>query len=77
MAAHGVSFAKPTIDIDKLRGFKEDVIGKLTNGLAGLAKQRKVTVAHGAWVEQAFAAVSGEPLTTAFEPPRDPPWPAI
>jgi len=47
MAAHGVNFAKPTIDIDKLRGFKEDVIGKLTNGLAGLAKQRKVTVAHG------------------------------
>jgi len=32
---------------------------------------------NGAWVEQAFAAVSGEPLTTAFDPPRDPPWPAI
>ena len=47
MAAHGVSFGKPTIDLDKLRGFKEDVIGKLTGGLAGLAKQRKVTVAHG------------------------------
>ncbi len=47
MAAHGVTFGKPEIDIDKLRGFKEDVIGKLTGGLAGLAKQRKVTVAHG------------------------------
>lgn len=47
MAAHGVSFGKPTIDIDKLRGFKEEVIGKLTGGLAGLAKQRKVSVAHG------------------------------
>lgn len=47
MAAHGVTFGKPVIDIDKLRGFKEDVIGKLTGGLAGLAKQRKVTVAHG------------------------------
>lgn len=47
MAAHGVSFGKPKIDIDKLRGFKEDVIGKLTGGLAGLAKQRKVTVAYG------------------------------
>lgn len=47
MAAHGVSFGEPTIDIDKLRGFKEDVIGKLTGGLAGLAKQRKVSVAHG------------------------------
>lgn len=47
MAAHGVTFGQPQIDIDKLRGFKEDVIGKLTGGLAGLAKQRKVTVAHG------------------------------
>ena len=47
MAAHGVTFGKPEIDIDKLRGFKEEVIGKLTGGLAGLAKQRKVTVAHG------------------------------
>ena len=47
MGAHGVSFGEPTIDVDKLRHFKEDVIGKLTGGLAGLAKQRKVTVAHG------------------------------
>ncbi len=47
MGAHGVTFGEPKIDIDKLRGFKEDVIGKLTGGLAGLAKQRKVTVAHG------------------------------
>lgn len=47
MAAHGVTFGEPTLDIDKLRGFKEQVIGKLTNGLSGLAKQRKVTVAHG------------------------------
>ncbi len=47
MAAHGISFGKPEIDINKLRGFKEEVIGKLTGGLAGLAKQRKVTVLHG------------------------------
>ncbi len=47
MGAHGVSFAEPTIDIDKLRGFKEQVIRQLTGGLAGLAKQRNVTVAHG------------------------------
>jgi len=47
MASHGVSFGKPKIDIDKLRGFKEEVIGKLTGGLAGLAKQRKVDIAHG------------------------------
>gem|GEM_PF-1851763 len=47
MSAHGVTFGEPVIDIDKLRSFKEGVIGKLTGGLAGLAKQRKVTVAHG------------------------------
>ncbi|NND92228.1 MAG: dihydrolipoyl dehydrogenase [Granulosicoccus sp.] len=47
MAAHGVSFGDPQIDIDKLRSFKEGVIGRLTGGLAGLAKQRKVSVAHG------------------------------
>ena len=47
LAAHGISFGKPEIDINKLRGFKEEVIGKLTGGLAGLAKQRKVTVKHG------------------------------
>lgn len=47
MAAHGVTFGEPSIDIDKLRAFKNDVIGKLTGGLAGLAKQRKVSVAHG------------------------------
>ena len=47
MSAHGVTFGKPEIDVDKLRGFKEEVIGKLTGGLASLAKQRKVTVVHG------------------------------
>jgi len=47
MSAHGVTFGEPKIDIDKLRGFKESVIGKLTGGLAGLSSQRKVDVAHG------------------------------
>ncbi|MBX2824476.1 MAG: dihydrolipoyl dehydrogenase [Gammaproteobacteria bacterium] len=47
MQAHGVSFGKPEIDLDKLRGFKEKVIGQLTGGLVGLSKQRKVTVVHG------------------------------
>jgi len=47
MSAHGVTFGEPQIDIDKLRGFKEQVIGQLTGGLAGLAKQRKVDVVHG------------------------------
>ncbi|HEY5791312.1 MAG TPA: dihydrolipoyl dehydrogenase [Gammaproteobacteria bacterium] len=47
MASHGVTFGKPEIDLDKLRGFKDGVIGQLTKGLAGLAKQRKVRVLHG------------------------------
>ncbi len=47
MAEHGVSFGKPRIDLDRLRGFKESVIGKLTGGLAQLAKQRKVKVVTG------------------------------
>jgi len=44
---HGVTFAKPKIDIDAIRTWKESVIGKLTGGLAGLAKQRKVQVVRG------------------------------
>ena len=44
---HGVTFAKPKIDINAIRSWKESVIGKLTNGLAGLAKQRKVQVVRG------------------------------
>jgi dihydrolipoamide dehydrogenase len=47
MAKHGISFGEPAIDIDKLRGWKEQVIGKLTGGLAGMAKLRKVNVVHG------------------------------
>ena len=47
MAAHGVSFSEPTVDLAKMRGFKEGVIKKLTTGLAGLAKQRKVQVVNG------------------------------
>ncbi len=47
MEAHGIFFGEPSIDIDKLRHFKENVISQLTGGLAGLAKQRKVTVVQG------------------------------
>ena len=48
MAEHGVTFGKPKVDLDKLRAWKaNDVVAKLTGGLAGLAKQRKVTVLHG------------------------------
>ncbi|VVD90097.1 dihydrolipoyl dehydrogenase [Pandoraea terrigena] len=44
---HGISFAKPEIDLDKLRAHKESVVGKLTGGLAGMAKMRKVEVVRG------------------------------
>lgn len=48
MAEHGVSFSKPSIDIEKLRHWKaHDVVGKLTGGLGALAKQRSVTVVNG------------------------------
>jgi len=47
MADHGVVFGQPVIDVDKLRGFKEKVVGQLTGGLAAMAKQRKVTVILG------------------------------
>lgn len=43
----GVSFNKPDIDLDKLRGHKNKVVGKLTGGLKQLAKQRKVNIVHG------------------------------
>ncbi|SEM08853.1 dihydrolipoyl dehydrogenase [Halomonas daqiaonensis] len=47
MAEHGIAFGKPKIDLDKLRGWKEKVVGKLTGGLAGMAKARKVDVVRG------------------------------
>jgi dihydrolipoamide dehydrogenase len=47
MSAHGVTFGPPKIELDKLRGWKDNVIGKLTKGLSALAKQRKVTVVEG------------------------------
>jgi dihydrolipoamide dehydrogenase len=47
MADLGVSFAAPQVDIDKLRAHKEKVVGKLTGGLAGMAKGRKVDIVRG------------------------------
>jgi dihydrolipoamide dehydrogenase len=47
MEKHGVSFGHPSIDIDKLRSFKDGVVSKLTGGLSGMAKQRKVQVVRG------------------------------
>jgi len=47
-AMHGVSFGKPNIDLEKIRHWKAyDVVGKLTQGLSAMAKQRQVTVIQG------------------------------
>jgi len=50
-AAHakdiGIEFGAPKIDIGKLSGFKDKVVAQLTGGLAGMSKQRKVTVVQG------------------------------
>ncbi|MDE0715544.1 MAG: FAD-dependent oxidoreductase, partial [Gammaproteobacteria bacterium] len=45
--AVGLSFAKPALDVDTMRGWKDGVVGQLTRGLTGLAKKRKVAVLHG------------------------------
>jgi dihydrolipoamide dehydrogenase len=47
MAAHGVSFGKPALDLDKIRSWKESVTKSLNDGLAGLVKQRKVHFIQG------------------------------
>lgn len=47
MSKHGVVFTEPTIDLDQLRTWKDGVIGRLTAGLKGLAKQRKVEIVRG------------------------------
>ena len=47
MAEHGVTFGKPRIEAEKLRDWKNQVIGQLTSGLSTMAKQRKVRVIQG------------------------------
>ncbi|MCY7294224.1 dihydrolipoyl dehydrogenase [Alteromonas sp. a30] len=47
MAAHGVSFGEPSIDIDKVRAWKDSVVGQLTKGLSGMSKMRKVKNVQG------------------------------
>ena len=47
MGAHGIHFDQPHVDLDALRSWKQSVVDKLTGGLEGLARQRKVEVVHG------------------------------
>jgi dihydrolipoamide dehydrogenase len=47
MSHFGLQFGRPQVELDKLRGWKESVVGRLTKGLSGLARQRKVQVVQG------------------------------
>jgi len=67
MEPHGIRFGPPTIDLAGLRGFKDGVVGKLTNGLTSMAKQRKVEVIQG---EATFADSHALDVTSAKETRR-------
>ena len=68
MAEHGVTFGEPKVDALKLRGWKNEVIGKLTGGLTQLAKQRKVRVIRAtARFESAHRLALDNGETVAFE----------
>ncbi|KGD10891.1 dihydrolipoyl dehydrogenase [Burkholderia pseudomallei] len=62
LASHGITFGKPQVELDKLRDFKGVVVKKLTTGLAGMAKARKVEVVTGvgAFVDPYHMEVQGE-----------------
>jgi dihydrolipoamide dehydrogenase len=68
MGPHGIVFGKPEIDLDKLRGWKDSVVGRLTKGLAGLAKSRKVRVVTGSarFLSANTLEVQGEGDTQVF-----------
>jgi dihydrolipoamide dehydrogenase len=65
MASHGVSFGQPEIDREKLLGFKNSVVQKLTGGLGQMAKQRKVKRKTGEakFVDAHTVSIDGEQLT--------------
>jgi len=64
LADHGVAFGEPKLDLAKLRAFKEKVVGKLTGGLAAMAKMRKVTVMTGVakFIDKNTLDVAGKKL---------------
>ncbi len=72
-AHHGVSFGKPNVDLEQLRTWKaNDVVGKLTGGLAAMAKQREVTVVQGVGKftsphQIAVTGADGKVTTVGFE----------
>jgi len=64
--AHGISYGEPTIDIPKVRGYKEGVVNKLSAGVAGMAKMRKVKTVTGTakFTSTTSMVVEGEESTT-------------
>jgi dihydrolipoamide dehydrogenase len=64
-AEHGVRFGEPQIDVDALRGWKDSIVGKLTGGLAQMAKGRKVRVVtgEGRFTGPNALSVGGETIT--------------
>src|SRR5688572_2651029 len=64
LASHGISFGEPKVDLAKLRDFKNKVVAKLTGGLAGMAKMRKVTVVQGVgtFVDRNHLEVNGKKI---------------
>ncbi len=68
MAERGVVFGKPRIEASKLRDWKNEIVGRLVNGLDHLAKQRKVKVVHGvARFASANSLVLDNGVTITFE----------
>ena len=70
--AMGITFQPPTVDLAKLRTHKEKVVGKLTGGLAAMAKMRKVTVVQGTGefidpFHVSVAMADGETRTISFK----------
>src|SRR4051794_46397 len=63
----GIAFEKPKVDIDKLRAWKDGVVGRLTGGLESLAKQRKVQVVRGSGTFTGPNAIAVGDTTVAFD----------
>ena len=66
-ADFGLKFGKPEVDLDALRGWKQNVVGKLTGGLSGLARQRKVEVVTGTARFTSDRTVDVDGTSIAFE----------
>ncbi len=67
MAEHGIKYGKPELDVEALIAWKQSVVEKLTGGLVGLAKQRKVEVIHGVGELTGPNSVSVGDRTVSFD----------